>query len=293
MTSHVLFVPISIETAPTVIALQDLADARGQSLTILDQRVSDNLLLEMTTDLVVIKQINHKAFDPSRHNVTVILPQSSEAFVRDVANRHPDMPRSWWLIHASEGIATCIWLIETGANAVEADHFTIDSVPLALTTTERLERAEELELYRGLQSREDHPFDVTAQTLANSANYHPDAVGWHDLSGRAAHIICGPFFFLPPGSWKVDLALDIDCDGGHLRLFFEWGAPSDHRNNFESVIKESGSYAITLETEFKRPDAAQCLIATNASHLQGRLRLNHCLITRLDKPAGVAIPHWG
>lgn len=293
MTSRVLFVPISVETAPIVIALQALADAHGRSLSILDQRVGDDLLLEQTADLVVIKQIDHKAFDPSRHNVTVVLPEGSEAFVKDVASRHPDMPRSWWLIHASEGIATCMWLIEMGAMAVAADSFTIDGAPLPLATTGRLGVAAELALYRDLQSRVHHPYDVTKQTLANSTNYRPGTVGWHDLSGRAAHVISGPLFFLPRGNWKVDLDFDIDCDGGHIRLFFEWGAPSGYRNNFESVIKESGNYAVTLETDFERPDAAHCLIATNASHLQGRLRLNHCVITRLDKPAGAAIPNWG
>jgi len=292
MNSRVFFVPISVETAPTVIAVQALANVQGRSLTILDQRVNDDLLLEQITDLVIIKQIDHKAFDPSRHNVTVILPEGSEAFVKDVANRHTDMPRSWWLIHASEGIATCMWLIEAGAAAIPVDSFTIDGSSLPLSTTDRLGAAGELEIYRELQSPAHRPYDVTVQALANSTNYRPGADGWHDLSGRAAHIICGPFFFLPCGKWKADLDFDINCEGGHIRLFFEWGAPSGHRNNFESVIKESGNYAVTLETDFERPDAAHCLIATNASHLQGRFRLNRCVLTRLDKPAGAAISNW-
>ena len=292
MTSPVIFVPISIETGPTVIAIQALADALGRSLTVLDQRVGDDLLLEQTAELVVIKQIDHKTFHPSHHNLTVVLPEGSEAFVMDIASRHPDMPRSWSLIHASEGIATCIWLIEMGASAVAAESFTIDGALLPLTRTAPLGGAAELELYRELQSPDHRPYDVTAQTLANSTNYRPDMLGWHDLSGRAAHMICGPLFFLPQGSWKVDLDFDLDCDGGHIRLFFEWGAPSAHRNSFASVIKESGNYAVTLETDFSHPDAAQCLIATDASHLQGRIRLNRCVIQRLDKPAGAAIPNW-
>lgn len=292
MRSRVLFVPISAEAAPTVIAIRALADALGRSLTVLDQRVGDDLLLEQTTDLVIIKQIDHKAFDPSLHNVTVILPGGSEAFVRDVAVRHPDMPRSWWLTHASEGIATCMRLLETGAVAVMADSFTLDGEALLLPDAEPLGIAGELELYHDLQSRNHHPYDVTVQTLANSTNYRPGPDGWHDLSGRAAHVISGPFLFLPRGNWRVDLDVDIDCEGGRIRLFFEWGAPSGHRNSFETVIKESGNYAVALETDFERPDAAQCLIATNASHLQGRLRLNRCNITRLDKPLGAAIPNW-
>ncbi|MBK1970587.1 hypothetical protein JIX58_15305 [Brevundimonas diminuta] len=293
MTSCVFFVPISAETAPTVIAIQALANAHGRSLTILDERVSDELLLDQITDFVVIKQIDQKAFDPSRHNLTVILPEGSEAFVQDVANRHPDMPRSWWLIHASESIATCMWLDEAGARTLPADSIKIDGSPLPLTTTDRFGHASELLLYRELHSRPHYPYDVTAQTLAHSVNYHPDTTGWHDLSGRAAHLINGPFFFLPQGNWKVDLDFDVDCDGGHIRLFFEWGAPSGHRNNFESIIKKSGNYAVTLETYFDRPDAAHCLVATNASHLQGRMRLNRCVITRLDKPANSPIPNWG
>ena len=292
MTPPVLFVPISLETAPTVIAIQALADALGRSLIVLEQRVGDDLLQKQSADLVVIKQIDHKAFHPSRHNLTVVLPEGSEAFVKDVASRHPDMPRSWSLIHASEGIATCMWLIEMGAIAVAAESFTIDGASLPLANTDRHGGAAELELYRELKSRDHSPYDVTAQTLANSTNYRPDTLGWHDLSGRASHVICGPFFFLPRGSWQVNLDFDIDCDGGHVRLFFEWGAPSGHRNNFESIIKESGNYAVTLETDFDHPDAAQCLIATNASHLQGRLRLNNCMIQRLDKSAGTAIPNW-
>jgi len=292
MTSRVYFIPLSVETAPTVIAFQALADAQGRSLTVLDQLVSDDLLLQQTTDLVIIKQIDHKVFDPSRHNVTVVLPEGSEAFVRDVAGRHPDMPRSWCLIHASAGIATCIWLLEKGAVAVAANSCMFDGAPLPLIPTDRLGGAAELELYRGLQSRDHHPYDVTAQTLANSINYHPGTTGWHDLSGRGAHVICGPFLFLPCGIWKIDVDFDIDCEGGTIRLLFEWGSPSDHRINFESVINESGNYAVTLETDFQRPDAAHFLIATNASHLQGLIRLNSCTITRLDKPACAAVPNW-
>lgn len=292
MDTRVFYVPISAETAPTVIAFQNLADRCGLSLTVLDQRVNDDLLLEQTTNLVIIKQIDHKAFDASRHDLTVIFPEGSESFVKDVANRHADMPRSWWLIHASEGIATCIWLIEAGAMAAEPGSFAIDGVLLPLAKPESLGAAAELELYREMQSPAHRPYDVTAQVLANSTNYCPGPDNWHDISGRAAHLICGPFFFLPHGKWKVDLDLDIDCEDGHIRLFFEWGAPSGHRNNFESVIKESGNYAVTLETDFERPDAAHCLIATNASHLQGCLRFNRCVITRLDTPTGAAISNW-
>lgn len=293
MTARILFIPLSVEAAPTVIALQSLAATQERSLIVLDQRATDDLVLEQTADLIVIKQIDPKAFNPTRHNITIVLPSGSEAFVQDVANRHPDMTRSWCLIHASEGIATVMWLMEAGALAVPANGLTIDGAVLPLLPIHcPVVAAPEFELYRELYCCEQTPYDVTAQTIANSSHYAPNIEGWHEVSGRASHAVCGPYFFLPSGDWKVDLDLDVDCEGVGLRLFFEWGAPSGHRNNFESVLKESGHYAVTLETNFAHPDAAHCLIATNASHLQGRLRLNRCVVTRLDKSAGMRIPNW-
>lgn len=292
MASRILFVPLSTEASPTIIALRALCDRRGRSLEILDERATDERLAERTADIVVIKQLDLKAFTPAAHDITVVVPSGSDAFVEDLVRRHPDMSRPWCLIHGSEGIASCIWLSEEGAALVQANGFTVDGDTLELEDTAKAGAAPELALYSGLQCRGGASFDITAQTIANSPNLAPDKDGWHDLSGRAAHVVCGPYFFLPKGSWKIDIDVDVDCQDGHVRLFFEWGSPSGHRTNFESILRESGRYAVTLETDFDRPDAAHCLIATNASHLQGRMRLHRCAITRLDTPGGESLPGW-
>lgn len=293
MGQRILYVPLSVQAAATVVALQALANAQSLSLAVLDHRVTDEDLASQTSDLVVIKQIELGRFTPANYPLCALIPEGSEAFVQDVVNRHPSHPRSWCLIHGSEGIATAIWLSESGAPVILASEFEHNGQRLALGPQHHFaDAASELEMYRGLQCRSGIGFDITSQTEANSPNLSTDAEHWHDLSGRAEHIIVGPYFYIPFGNWTVDIDFDVDVDEGHVRLFFEWGSPSGHRNNFESVLKESGRYAVSLETDFARPDAAHCLIATNASHLQGRLRLRKCVITRLDAPKNLPLPNW-
>lgn len=291
MAKQIFYVPLSQETAATVHALQTAATQQGLNLSVIETAATDHLLSETNADVAIIKLIDTEHFTPSLHNVVVAVPASSDSILSYFADLHPDMTRVWCSIHASNALANMLWLKDTGASLQASHALTLGNQTVAVTAAQST-GAPELSLYGDLSLEKDAIYDITAQTLAHSENYSPDADGWQDLSGRATHAVFGPYHFLPPGLWGLDIEIEVDCEDGTLRLFFEWGPASGGRTNFESVIRQSGRYAIRLQSDFPRIDASHCLIATNASHLQGRMRVTKIELQRLTDAANTKLSGW-
>lgn len=291
MASQFFYVPLSSETADTVHALRDAAAARNLSFSVIEERADDAMLQNATTDVVVFKLLNIERFTPSLHIIEVVVPVSSEALMDYYVQLHPDMSRVWCSIHASIALADIVWLKDTGARLTPSSQLQLAGQPVPLHVP-YLPPAPELRLFKDLSLDKGTVYDITHETLAHSENYRPDAEGWTDLSGRATHAVFGPYLFLPPALWRVDIEFQVDCEDGTNRLFFEWGPASAARTNFESVVRRSGTYAVTLQSEFGLADASHCLIATNSSHLQGRMRVLKVSLQRLSNGSATRIDGW-
>lgn len=93
-----------------------------------------------------------------------------------------------------------------------------------------------------------------------------------DLTGRARTLVYGPYTYLTPGHWEVEVTIDIAPDGGGAHLQFEWGA----NPNFVSVpgsITKSGIYSVKLRRSWRESCPSEMRIKTVQPHFHGRFKL--------------------
>ena len=101
-----------------------------------------------------------------------------------------------------------------------------------------------------------------------------------DLTGRPRILVYGPHIDLPPGNWRATVRLDVDPEGGQLRLRLEWGQGT--RMATASVtIKEPGRYAIRLNQDWLDPGAAEMRLWLDEASFGGRLTLLDVQVERL------------
>lgn len=284
--SHI-FIPPSWRAGTIRKAIEAAAAAQGLNTHFFAERATDALLLNPTAQINIYQQLDFKALTASAARWIVVPPPGSEDAVRLFQTLHPDLGRAWAVTHGSEGLATALWLVELGAELVTEDQLRIGGALLEsadIKPTDRL-AASELSAYEGFHIPTGPTWSLGDSLLASSPELTTDFDKWHDLSGRARHLLIGPHIFLPAGEWRVDLEFDVDVEEGAPRLFLEWGGASQKRTGFTTIIRASGSYEASLENHFQHPDAAQCLIATDAAQLQSKFRFNSCKLTRLAKSA--------
>lgn len=282
-----IFIPPSWRAGTLRQAIEAAAAAQGLTVEFVPERATDALLLASQAQINVYQQLDFQALTPAAAHWTVVPPPGSEDAVRLFQTLHPDLGRAWAVTHGSEGLAAALWLTEYGAELVAEDNLRIGEnlVEIAELAPTDQSAAPELAPYAGFHVRTGREWSLDASLLANSPGLTTDSEEWHDLSGRARHLLIGPHIFLPAGEWRVDLEFDIDVEEGAPRLFLEWGGASLKRVGFTTIVRTSGTYQASLESRFDHPDAAQCLIATDAAQLQGRFRFKGCKLTRLGKGA--------
>lgn len=117
-----------------------------------------------------------------------------------------------------------------------------------------------------------------------------------DLTGRARLLMFGPYIYLPPGLWAIDVHFEIDPQQREVPLRMEWGAGDDYVEVLDSV-REAGVYTITLERQWPAVEAAQFRLWLTQARFQGHLRVVDCRVRRLHDPspitAIVQVPETG
>ena len=93
-----------------------------------------------------------------------------------------------------------------------------------------------------------------------------------DLTGRARTIVYGPYTYLSPGVWEVEVTTMIDPDGGAAHLRFEWGANPEYVGSSASVSR-SGVYSIKLRRFWPDVGPSEMRITTIQPHFHGRFEL--------------------
>lgn len=293
-----IFNPPSWRSGTLRQAIEVAAAAQDLTVRFAPERATDALLLSPQAQINIYQQLDFQSLTPAAAHWIVVPPPGSEDAIRLFQNLQPDLGRAWAVTHGSEGLAAALWLTEHGAALVPEDCLWIGENPVGLTKLTPTDRsgAPELAAYACFHIPSGRSWSLDKSLLANSPGLITDSNGWHDLSGRARHLLIGPHIFLPEGKWRIDLEFDIDVEEGAPRLFVEWGGASLKRTGFTTIVRTSGTYQASLESLFNYPDAAQCLIATDAAQLQSRFRFRGCKLTRLDKGAPstnhVVIDNW-
>lgn len=279
-----IFLPPSWRAGYIRQAIETAAAEQGLSFQFVADRATDASVEGPASQITLYQQLDYDALTLGAADWLVVLPPGSEDCVRLFQTLHPDLGRSWAATHGSEGIAAALWLVEHGAQITTEGALRIGQASLKIedphppSTT----AAPELALYSSFGAPLGRTWRIDDSLAANSPNYVTDLAGWHDLTGRARHLLVGPHTFLPSGTWRIDIEFDVDVEQGKPRFLFEWGGAALERTRFSTIIRKSGRYQVALESHFARPDAAHCLIATDAAQLQSKFRLSSCALTRLE-----------
>lgn len=278
-----IFIPPSWRAGHARQAIEAAAAARGLSAQFIGDRATDAHVAAPASAVNLYQQLDYVNLTPLAGDWIIVPPPGSEDCVRLFQTLHPEMGRAWAVTHGSEGLAASLWLAEHGADIVTEERLLIGGHPVGFDVIQDQDRAgaPELTAFSDLNILEGETSSFTQSLLASSPGFLTDAEGWHDLSGRARHLLSGPHIFLPAGMWRVDLEFDVDVQEGAPRLSVQWGGGALQRTQFTTIVRASGAYIASLESHFDRPDAAHCLVATDAAQLQGRFRFKECRLTRV------------
>lgn len=100
-----------------------------------------------------------------------------------------------------------------------------------------------------------------------------------DLTGRARLLMFGPYVHLPPGSWAIDIEMEVNPQGRGVPLRLEWGAEADFVEVVDAV-DVAGVYTITLERHWSMAEPAQFRLWLTQARFQGHLRVVGCWVRR-------------
>lgn len=272
-----IFIPLSMQSGAIYERLQQAVADQGLSCTFIAEKATDALVAAQQTDVCIFQELDFDLLTPDA-TWSVALPDSMESCIALQNSLHPDQPEHWALTHGSGAVAAAYWLRSHGAQVIQ-----FQDLPTHKNATDLSVSAGQLaSLYAQWPLVPRQSWDWRAPLIAASPAYTPDEDGWVNLTGRARHLLTGPFIFLLPGIWKIELDMDIDVETGVPRLAFQWGGAALEKTLFTTLIRKSGRYQVTLEAKISRPDAAHCMVATDAAQLQGFLRLRDMKLTYLS-----------
>lgn len=264
-----VFIPPSLQSSAILSSIEQMATQQGKSFAFIPDKATDQLLATPSADVCVYQEIDFAQLAGTAENWTLAVPNSSESCVSLYHTLHPDLPVSWALTHASAGIAAVHWLLDRGANILRfASEDTVEASEGVKDASRTLD-----ELYSPWPIPLEKQWDWRAPLIATSDNYKLNPDGWLELTGRARHLLAGPYIYLPAGIWSVTIDIEVDIETGVPRFAFQWGGAALNKTVFSTLIRKSGRYQVRLDAVFDRPDAAHCIIATDAAQLQGFLKL--------------------
>lgn len=276
-----IFLPPSMQSGAILERVNALAAEQGRTATFIPGKADDTTPLDPSVDIAVYQELDFAALTPDAE-WTVAPPSALGSHVSFHKAMQPDQPDHWALTHGSAGAAGVQWLLDHGAQCLmphgledaASDHPEPQNVGLLDS------------LYGTGAPVIGQSWDWREALIATSDAYRPDHEGWVNLTGRARHILSGPFMFLLPGRWRIEIEFDVDVETGVPRLAFQWGGAALEKTVFTTLLRKSGKYQVRLDAPVTRPDAAHCMVATDAAQLQGFLRLRSATLTYLGPLEG-------
>ena len=273
-----VFVPPSLQSGEIIAHIHALAAQQGKSSAFVADKASDTVLAGQATDVTIFQELDFESLTPIGSDWTIALPSTLESCVAFFKMLQPDQPDHWALTHGSGAATAAYWLHSHGAQALAFD--SLDSDPAAPDVSAAAKYLEDI--YEQWPIPIAKSWDWREPLIASSPAYLPDQDGWVNLTGRARHVLSGPFIFLLPGIWKIEMDVEVDVETGVPRLAFQWGGAALEKTVFTTLLRRSGRYQVTLEAKITRPDAAHAMVATDAAQLQGFLRLKGMKLTYLS-----------
>lgn len=110
------------------------------------------------------------------------------------------------------------------------------------------------------------------------------APGQLDITGRPRILVYGPYFALPPGTWKLRIRFATDHEAGRREYRLDWGTPTD----FSSTpirLHEGGVYEAVIEHTWSRAEPAELRLVLMEGVIDGRLDFLGAGISRIAGPA--------
>ena len=113
------------------------------------------------------------------------------------------------------------------------------------------------------------PHDMFVAATQDAASHYscPAVI---DASGRARHLVYGPFQRLDPGRWRASLVLRISAAAARRPLAVEFGAEPDFAVT-GLPYGVPGLHGIDLECTFSDTDAAQLRLALKRAAFEGEI----------------------
>lgn len=270
-----VFVPLSLETGHFVARIEQLAAAQGKSVQVSYVKASDATVLDRTADVTIYHEVEYGAFTHGGPEWTVVPALSLDSYLGFFQTIQPDLPDHWSLTQASGAAAVAHWLEQTGGQVITFDDIPEADTAFVSRTTSKLMA----DMHGKAHHAPGTSWDWRDAFIATSPEYKPDENGWVDLTGRARHILTGPFIFIQPGIWNVVMDIEVDVETGVPRFAFQWGGASLEKTLFTTLVRKSGRYQVSVDAKISKLDAAHCLVATDAAQLQGFLRLDSFKLT--------------
>lgn len=277
-----VFVPFSLESHAVIARLQQMAADQGKTLEVTYDKVTDERIANLTSDITVFHDIDFGQFTQGGARWTVVPASSLASYLGFHRAMQPDQPEYWVRSHASGAAMGVVWLEASGAQVLR-----FADVPAGDTSSVSPESVKLLsDIFAEWPIPRGKSWDWRDAFIASSPEYKADQDGWVDLTGRARHILTGPYIFLPAGIWNVVMDFEVDVETGVPRFAFQLGGAALEKTLFTTLIRKSGRYQVSLDAKLDRPDAAHCMVATDAAQLQGFLRLGNLKLTYVSPLEG-------
>lgn len=274
--SPLVFVPLSMQSGAIIARIEEAAHAQGKTVEVVHDKATDELVASRSADITVYQIIDFEQMTTRGPQWTVVPPTKMDSCIAFYRVVQPDLPEHWALTHGSASACGVYWLSEGGAQMLRMDDLPASGDTPPMDTASKLLG----DLYSQWPIPRGKSWDWRDAIIDTSSEYKTDHDGWVDLTGRARHILAGPFIFLQPGVWNIVMDVEVDVETGVPRFAFQWGgAALENKTLFTTLIRNSGRYQVSLDTKITRPDAAHCMVATDAAQLQGFVRLNSLKLT--------------
>lgn len=136
-------------------------------------------------------------------------------------------------------------------------------------------------LYRngGAQSSSEAPWSERLFLYDDRAARNWAAPGQLDITGRPRILVWGPYFALPPGSWKLRIRFAADHEAGRREYRLDWGTPTD----FSSTplrLHQGGVYEAEIEHRWINSEPAELRLVLMEGVIDGRFDFLGATVSR-------------
>lgn len=273
---------------------QAIADAAsGANLRLVDARTPGEDWGD--PDSIIITEDAETALGADPSAIVAIMPEPETAPDAVAESQGVEPPGDIW--HASLMLARASALADQHAIVTAADlarrparlrlFGDLEIAPPAsrAEASRRLAVAAAFSLYRngGATGSDEAPWSERLFLYDERAARNWDAPGQLDITGRPRILVYGPYFALPPGTWKVRLRFATDHEAGRREYRLDWGTPTE----FTSApfrLRKGGVYEAEMEHHWTRSEPAELRVLLMEGVIDGRFDFLGATVSRATAP---------